>query len=170
MIQIDDSGWGSLLGGVYIGIYNTDTNKMYARLIPVSYFQGVKFEKQKYLTKALQIARAGISVLTGDNSDSGIHIQVCRGHILSHIRTWVQENAQHFSKTEFVEIKDPLQTALEKKFSKLLETYGVPEGDAKGAHRISFDAMLKWIKEDPKRIKHVKTGWKSWGDKYGKEM
>lgn len=170
MIQVDDSGWGSLLGGVMIGVYDTDAEQLYSRLIPVSFFQRRKFEKQDYLERALQIAQAGIQLFTGYPDDDGIHIQVCRGYLLSEVRNWVERNASHFTKIEFVDITDPFQSLLEAKFSKSLERIGVPEGRAGGAHRIGFNEMLKWIKDDPKRIKHAKTGWKSWNSKYAKEV
>ena len=170
MIQIDDSGWGSLLGGVIIGVCDTDTNRLYSRLIPISFFQGGKFENQEYIAYALKIAKAGLQLLTSYPDDSGIHIQICRGYLLSEIRSWAERNRLHYTKIEHVDIKDPLQSLLEARFSKHLERIGVPAGKGKGAHRISFDEMLKWVKEDPKRIKYVKTGWKSWKQKYSKMM
>jgi hypothetical protein len=170
MIQIDDSGWGSLLGGVMVGVYDTDSDQLYSRLIPVSFFQRRKFENQDYTKRALQIAQAGIQLFTNYPDDSGIHIQVCRGYVLSEVRDWIERNCSHYTKIEYVDIKDPLQSALEAKFSKSLEKIGVPAGKSGGAHRISFNDMLSWIKEDPTRIKHVKTGWKSWNQKYAKEF
>ena len=170
MIQIDDSGWGSLLGGVMVGVYNTETEKLYSKLIPISFFQRRNFDKQKYLIKALSIAQSGIQMLTNNNDDSGSHIQVCRGYLLSKIRAWCEEERSKFSKIEYVDIKDPFQSLLESRFSAHLGRLGVPEGKSKGAHRISFDEMLNWIKKDPKRVKYTKTGWKSWNQKYKKEI
>jgi hypothetical protein len=169
MIQIDDSGWGSLLGGVYIGVYNTENNKMYARLIPVSYFQGDKFKRQLYLAQAREIALQGMSAVASKESKQET-IQICRGYLLLKIRKKLEEFSKWFGKIEHADIKDPLQSALEEKFSKSLARYGVPDGKAGGAHRISFDAMLDWIKEDPKRVKYVKTGWDSWKKKYAAQV
>lgn len=170
MIQIDDSGWGSLLGGVMIGVYNTETGQLYARLVPVSFFQRRKFEKKDYLAKALSIAESGVQMFTNNLTDTGVHIQVCRGYFLSTIREWLEENKEKFARIEHADIKDPLQSALEDRFSQSLGRIGVPDNGSGGAHRISFNAMLKWIKEDPKRIKYAKTGWKSWDQKYSKEV
>ena len=167
MIQVDDSGWGSLLGGVYIAVYDTVEEKMHTGLIPVSFFQGENFETGKYLDKALSIASAGIQKFTGYPTDNGIDIQICRGYALSKVRDWAERNSSHISKIEYTEIGDPFQSLLETKLSKHLEKIGVPEGKGKGAHRISFDAMLDWVKEDFRRVKYVKTGWKSWQNKYG---
>lgn len=170
MIQIDDSGWGSLLGGVMVGVYDTDTEQLYSKLIPISFFQRRKFENQDYLDSALKIAQAGIQLLTGYPADTGIHIQICRGYLLSTIRDYAERNCSHFVSIEYIDIKDPFQSLLEEKFSKYLGKIGVPEGSGKGAHRINFDAMLEWVKEDPKRVKYVKTGWKSWNEKYAKKV
>lgn len=170
MIQIDESGWGSLLGGVMVGVYDTQYEQLYTKLIPISFFQRRKFENQDYLDRALKIAQAGLQLFTGYPGDNGLSIQVCRGHLLSKVRDHVERNCSHFYKIEFVDIKDPIQSLLEDSFSKSLGHIGVPKGKAGGAHRISFDAMLDWVKEDPKRVKYVKTGWKSWNQKYAKEV
>jgi hypothetical protein len=167
MIQIDDSGWGSLLGGVYIGVYNTKSGKMFSKLIPVSYFQEDKFEKKKYLEKALNIAREGILKVGSYNLQEN-EIQCCRGYALETIRKWLSENKNTFKSVKFLGITDPIQSELESKFSKHLGSIGVPLGSGSGAHRISFEEMLKWVADDNRRVKYVKTGWKSWKEKYSK--
>ena len=46
MIQIDDSGSGSLIGGTGIGILNTDTNEYYFDIIPLKYYQTELYQKK----------------------------------------------------------------------------------------------------------------------------
>jgi hypothetical protein len=164
MIQIDDSGWGSLLGGVIIGMYNTETRKFKAKIIPVSYFQGSTFKKAKYRDYATKIVLETWPSLGNTN-----HFQICRGTCLDGI----YEMLDHYIKPDYrrierVEIGDPLQSLLEEKFASSLQRIGVPKR-TDGAHCLSFNNQLNWIKENPSRVKYVKTGWDSWNKKYKKE-
>lgn len=163
MILIDDSGWGSLLGGVMIGMYNTDTQKCKAKLIPVSYFQGTMFKKAKYRDQATNIFLENWAQL-GDTD----YIGVCRGTILDGVYNILADNFGDRT-IERIEIGDPLQSWLERKFAMSLSRVGVPMR-TDGAHCLSFNDQLKWIKENPnKRVRYVKTGWKSWKIRYEKE-
>ena len=157
-IQIDDSGWGCLLGGVMIGMYNTENKRFKHKLIPISYFRGKKFKTGAYRNYAVKIFRELLMKIGPCGK-----ISICRGTILDGIYN------SGFDKKmmERVEIGDPLQSLLEKEFAKHLMKCGVPEGSG-GAHCLSFDDQVKWALEDPKRVKFVKTGWNSWQNKYSK--
>ena len=166
MLQIDDSGWGSIIGGACIGVYNTDNNKLYSRLIPVKYFQGKKFKDKDYLDAAWDIAIHGMTSVCKGTINTKTTVQICRGFLLSKIREMFLSLKNEFLNVEFVEINKPLQPLLEEQFSKSLERYGVPK-ISDGAHRMSFDDMVRWVNEDLKnREKYVKTGWDSWKAKY----
>jgi len=162
MILIDDSGWGSLLGGVMIGMYNTETKKFRYKLIPVSYFQGDTFKKKKYLDKATKIFLEAWPSL-GDSE----YFTICRGIVLDGIYEILINNPSETRDIYRGEIGEPLQSLLEEKFSCHLSRLGVPRNST-GAHCLSFDDQLKWIREDPKRIKYVKTGWPRWKTIYSK--
>lgn len=151
----DDGGWGSLLGGVAIGLYNDGNKKFLSKIIPVKYFQGKTFKKQQYLEKALDLF-VDMEARIGPYS----RITVCRGYILDHIWEFLQEFASA-DKLIRAEIKDPLQGRLELAFAAHLKKNGVPCHSG-GAHGMSFEDQLAWVKADKKRIKFVKTGWPSW--------
>ena len=159
MIYVDDSGWGSLLGGVMIGVYDSDTKKFYSRLIPIRYFQSSLFKSGKYRNVAAKLFM-GMWNQCGDTEK----FIICRGTVLDFIYNMLAENYGN-RKVQRLEIDDPLQTLLELSFAKSLKRYGVPQKSS-GAHCLSFDDQLKWIREDPKRVKYVKTGWNSWKNKY----
>ena len=162
MIYCDDSGWGSLLGGVMIGLYNTDNNKFKCRLIPISYFQGKKFANGLYR----QYAKSIFLNMYGSIGESP-NFCICKGTILDAIYELVKsDKCIHVKRAE---IKDPLQSWLENKFAQSLARIGVPRNSS-GAHCLSFDDQLEWIKENPKRIKYVKTGWTKWKTKYSALM
>jgi len=172
VIQVDDSGWGSLLGGVCIGVYNTGNNKLYSRLIPIKYFQEKNFKNKAYLSIACDIVIDGMKKICTKTPftsvDNITEVQVCRGYLLSEVRKRLEITGS-FTNINYVDIKDPLQSALEKKFAISLRRHGVPNKSG-GAHGLSFEDMLAWINEDSKRVKYVKTGWKSWQTKYSKGL
>ena len=160
MIEIDDSGWGSLLGGVMIGVYDNDNRKFYHGLIPVKYFQGTLFSKGTYRNKAVSIFTKILDHISLIDS-----ITVCRGTCLDGIWEYVKNGVPGVRMIDRKEIGDPLQCLLEIAFAKSLKRIGVPQR-TDGAHCLSFDDQLKWVYEDPSRVKYVKTGWSSWKKKY----
>jgi len=166
MILVDDSGWGSLLGSVAIGVYDTDIEWFHSRIIPIKYFQGKLFSTGKYRDQAWSVFRKCIiSLDLLQNKD----IVVCRGTCLDTIYNNLCEMGKllHLNGLTRKEIGNPLQSLLEARFAKSLMKFGVPEGSG-GAHCLSFDDQLKWVKQDKSREKYVKTGWSSWVTKYGK--
>lgn len=158
MIFIDDSGWGSLLGGVMIGVYDSDSKKFQSRLIPISFFQGKKFKSGLYRLKAMKLFQEMLSKCSDTE-----YFYVCRGTILDGIYEMLVDS--YNEKVERIEIPDPLQGMLESKFASYLHRLGVPR-KSDGAHCLSFDDQLKWVREDITRTKYVKTGWGSWQRKY----
>lgn len=159
MIQVDDSGWGSLLGGVMIGVHNTNTGVMKSKLIPVSHFQLKKFSKALYRDYATMLFLQ-MWLVIGDSN----HFQICRGTVLDGIYN-IMKHDRKKRFLERVEIGDPFQSWLENRFAQTLKRVGVPR-ISDGAHCLSFDGQLDWVKEDPKRVRYVKTGWPSWKQKY----
>ena len=59
MIQIDDAGWGSLVGGVVVGVYRTTTGEFTHGVVAPRFFQGAAFAGKEYLD---QMARSGAGV------------------------------------------------------------------------------------------------------------
>jgi hypothetical protein len=169
MIQIDDSGWGSLLGSVMIGMYDTQSRVFACGSIPIRYFQGTLYSKSKYREQATKVA---LKLIQKKFHLRGQDIQICRGTCLDNIFDTILacSSGYQFRSLVRVEIGDPLQKTLEAAFAKSLVKVGVPQKSS-GAHCLSFDEQLEWIKEDPSnRIKHVKTGWNSWKNKYSKSI
>lgn len=167
MIQIDESGWGSLIGGVAIGVYNTRNKKFFSGIIPVEYFQIDKFSMGWYRLIAVSIIATGIDKV-GTKLGKGEIVQICRGPCLITAKDFLLclKDKKAIKEVQLATIKDPLQAKLEEKFSASLAKLGVPNKSGK-AHRLSFDDMLAWVKRSPKkRIQYVKTGWESWQKKY----
>ncbi len=72
MIQIDDAGWGSPIGGVLIAGYRPTTDEFQVAEIAVEHFQGDAFARKTYLATA---AEATWQVLAALASPADEHIE-----------------------------------------------------------------------------------------------
>ena len=166
-ISIDDAGWGDLILGAVIGAHKLPDHKYMERRIPVSAFQSSNFERKRYLEYAVKIAREIVKVMRADKETS---FQVCSGYILSDIRKYLRNRGFHVIE---VEIIGELQEMVERGFINWCVEVGVPaeklesRGDRVTQAQKRFWAFLEWVAEKPKlREKLVKTGWKSWKEKW----
>jgi len=156
---IDDAGWGDLILGVVIGALQLPRGRYMRRRIPVSSFQSPNFENKRYLDDAVKIAKEIVEVM---QPDSETRFKVCTGYVLSGIRDYLRK--QRFNVQE-VKITGKLQEMVERSYVKWCKEVGVPAERLKDRRR--FWALLEWVAEKPKlREKLVKTGWKSWKQKW----
>ena len=94
--------------------------------------------------------------------DSETRFKVCTGYVLSGIRDYLRK--QRFNVQE-VKITGKLQEMVERSYIRWCKEVGVPAERLKDRRR--FWALLEWVAEKPKlREKLVKTGWKSWKQKW----
>jgi hypothetical protein len=158
-ILIDDSGWGDLLLGVVIGTLKPPDRRYMERRISVLSFQPPDFENKKYLDDAVKIADEIVEVM---RPDVETRFKVCSGYVLSSIRRHLAERG---FKVEKVEIVGELQEMVERSYVRWCIEVGVPAERLEDKKR--FWTLLKWVAEKPKiREKLVKTGWKSWREKW----
>ncbi len=170
-ISIDDSGWGDLILGVVIGAHKLPDHKYMERRIPVSSFQSPNFEKKRYLDDSVKIAEEIVEVMRADKET---RFKVCSGYVLSSVRRYLRN--KHFH-VEEVEIAGELQEMVERGYIRWCVEVGVPAEilEDKGARAARaqgrFWALLEWVAEKPKlREKLVKTGWKSWRQKWREKV
>jgi methionine synthase II (cobalamin-independent) len=163
-ILIDDAGWGDLILGVVIGALKRPAHRYIPisymeRRIPVSSFQPPNFENKQYLDDAVKIAEEIVKVM---QPDMETRFKVCSGYVLSSIRRHLQD--QGFN-VEEVEITGELQEMVERSFVRWCIEVGVPAERLVDKRR--FSTLLEWVAERPEiREKLVKTGWKSWKQKW----
>ncbi|MFZ0966436.1 MAG: hypothetical protein WAN82_07405 [Candidatus Bathyarchaeia archaeon] len=158
-ILIDDAGWGDLILGVVIGALQLPRGRYMRRRIPVSSFQSPNFENKRYLDDAVKIAKEIVEVM---QPDSETRFKVCTGYVFSGIRDYLRK--QRFNVQE-VKITGKLQEMVERSYIRWCKEVGVPAERLKDRRR--FWALLEWVAEKPKiREKLVKTGWKSWKQKW----
>jgi len=161
-ILIDDAGWGDLILGVVIGALKPPDRRYMERRIPVSSFQPPNFENKKYLDDAVKIADEIVEVM---QPDVETHFKVCSGYVLSGIRRHLRDRGFD---VEEVEITGELQEMVEKSYIRWCIEVGVPAERLEDKRR--FWTLLEWVEERPElREKLVKTGWKSWKNKWRKK-
>jgi len=159
VILIDDAGWGDLILGVVIGALKPPDRRYMERRIPVSSFQPPNFENKRYLDDAVMIAEEIVEVMQPDRET---RFRVCSGYVLSSIRRHLRN--QGFD-VEEVEIAGELQEMVERSYVRWCKEVGVPAERLEDERR--FWTLLEWVAEKPKiRENLVKTGWKSWREKW----
>jgi hypothetical protein len=140
-ILIDDSGWGDLILGVVIGALKLPDRRYMERRIPVSSFQTPNFQNKKYLNDAVKIAEEIVDVM---QPDSETIFRVCSGYVLISIRKYLRD--QRFRVEEIEEVGAPVEGLEGKR---------------------NFNTFFEWVAEKPHlREKLVKTGWKSWNQRW----
>jgi hypothetical protein len=162
LIQLDDAGSGSLIGGTCIGAIRVETNEYYYDFIPISYYCGDSFNNKLYLDYVIDITSRLFKKL---NVNKNEQIKVCRGYMFDRLRKWLSAEDYYYENTKIVE---PLQSKIEQTFEDYCVSLGLFEEFIKyNKYPFHFHRILKWVYADyDNRIKLCKTGWKSW-QKYG---
>jgi len=161
LVQIDDSGIGSPVGGAAIGVLDVGTGAFKYKLVGVEYFQdGFKNE---YQDKVVQIIKE-LFVEMGISKED-YRVEICSGHIFDHVRPWMDEVGFEWKSTK---ILDPLQSLIENAFSDYLIGVGVPERIRTiEVGRDQFMYLFNWVKRDPEhRVKYCKTNGSKWKTKW----
>ncbi|HBX48963.1 MAG TPA: hypothetical protein DEF85_08755, partial [Clostridiaceae bacterium] len=107
MIQIDDAGSGSLVGGTLIGLLRVETFEFYYDIIPIEYFTTPFFENKLYLNYCTIIINEGLKYLKPDKNEK---IEICQGYIFEKARAYLKQNSYNFYPTK---IEEPLQSKIE---------------------------------------------------------
>jgi len=163
-ILIDDAGWGDLILGVVIGALKLPERKYMDRRIPVSAFQAENFRNKQYFDGAVKIAQEFIEVMQPDKATC---FKICSGFVLSPIRKYLRD--QGFL-VEKVKITGELQEKVERRFIEWCIEVGVPKEKLEIEAHKRFFTILDWVAEKIELREHlVKTGWKSWQEKWRKE-
>lgn len=162
MIQIDDSGSGSLIGGTCIGAMRKETGEYHYEIIPIELYRPNIFDEKVYLDQAVEISKSLLEKLNVSKEEK---IEICRGYMFDKVRLWLKDHQYHFISTS---IGEPLQTAVESTFESYAVSLGLPEQFLSYTkYPFHFHRLLRWVYADyENRYIVCKTGWKSW-KKYG---
>ena len=156
VIEVDDSGWGDLIGGVVIVLRRVETDEKYTDEIPPEVFKADEFKYKIYLRYATQIILDGLDDLDVQKTEP---IHICTGYIFEKAEETLRELG--YKVTE-VKIEGKTQDLAERTFIESLVRQGIGSFSEIASMR-SFNGFLAWVKEDlPHRERYVKTGWKNW--------
>lgn len=158
MIQIDDAGSGSFVGGTCIGVYRPETNEYYFDIIPVELYDKENFKSKLYLDDVVKIVENSFEALKVNTNET---VEVCRGYMFERLKAWLDENGCHWYCTH---ITGRIQDIVEKNFELYTIRLGLLTQYIKYTrYPFHFHKLLRWVYADfDERIKLCKTGWKSW--------
>lgn len=158
MIQIDDAGSGSLVGGTLIGTIRVETMDYHHDVIPIKYFKTPYFEEKKYADFCVNIVSKALRNLNADKNEP---IQICQGYMFDKARIYLLGKGYNIVSTK---IEEPLQSIIEESFLDYVIGLGIPMDYLEYTkYPFHFHKMLKWVLSDiGSREKLCKTGWKSW--------
>lgn len=162
MIQIDDAGSGSLIGGTCIGVLRKETMEYYYDFIPLELYREKIFSEKKYLDYVVKIVDEIFYKLKVNKEEE---ILVCRGYMFDNLRIWLSNEKYNFRNCK---IEEPLQSLVEKTFENYCLELGLFRNYLRyNKYPFHFHRILMWVYADyDNRKKLCKTGWKSW-KKYG---
>lgn len=158
MIQIDDAGSGSFVGGTCIGFYRPETNEYYFDIIPVELYDIENFKKKLYLDYVVDIAEKAFDALKVNQHET---IEICRGYMFEKLKPWLTSNGYCWYVTQ---ITGKIQEVVEKNFELYTVKLGLPLEYIKYTrYPFHFHKLLRWVLSDyENRINLCKVGWKSW--------
>ncbi len=158
MLQIDDAGSGSFVGGTCIGVYRPETNEYYFDIIPVELYDKENFKKKIYLDEVISIVDTAFCNL---KPARGEMIEICRGYMFDRLKVWLNNKGYQWYSTQ---ITGRIQEIVEKNFELYTGKLGLPWQYIKYTRfPFHFHKLLRWVYADyENRIKLCKVGWKSW--------
>ena len=149
IVQIDDAGFGCIIGGVMIGLHDCQNDGIYTEIIPPEIFRK---EKQIYL-KAITQACLNLLQRRGIKEDGSI-IEMCTSYVFTDAREklrkvrWDVRSAQ---------IKGYFQDRLEDEYKRYLKKeFEIPDGLEITDHLSLYHYYRRRIEKEPELIKHVK--------------
>jgi hypothetical protein len=158
MIQVDDAGSGSLVGGTCIGVLRKETGEYYHEILPVNIFDQVNFKNKLYIYYTTEIVKNAFKMLSVKKREK---ILICQGYMFEDTRKFLTQANYNYTNSK---IEEPLQSLIERTFEEYAISLGLPRDFiAYTKYPFHFHRLLKWVYADyDNRIKLCKTGWKSW--------
>lgn len=162
MIQIDDAGSGSLIGGTCIGLYWPKHNQFKYDFVPLDCYTAGNFKNKDYQIYVVKIISKFFEELSVPENEP---IELCQGYIFDILREYLTSKNRPWKS---VKIEGVLQEKIEKTFADYSVSLGLPQSYISYTkYPFHFHKLLRWVYADYDNRKQLcKTGWKSW-QKYG---
>jgi len=155
-IIIDDAGSGDLLFGVVIGAYRSETQDFRYGVVDVRYFQPPRFRRKEYLK---QTSKTIFQLLDRLELKVDEPILICRGSIFD---SAVKDLKKKYSDDRIRKVKvtgEP-QRLTETAYLDEIRNLGYePLKEREEKRAKSFFHMMRWLKNNPDKIRYSKTGW-----------
>ena len=155
-IIVDDAGSGDLLFGVVIGAFRDETREFRYGIIDVKFFQSGRFYRKEYLKQSSKIVSELLSRL---KLGSGEEIHVCKGYIFDDA---VDDLRRIYGddRVRRVKVAGEPQRLTEMAYLDELRNLGYePVKEREDKRAKSFFHMMRWLRENPDRLRYAKTGW-----------
>jgi hypothetical protein len=155
-LQIDDAGVGDLLDGVVVGAYRSETGEFSYDVVNVEFFQPPMFGRKAYLEEASKVVMQIIDKMRLAENE---RMLICSSYIFEKAVRDLEENYGK-ERVTVTKITGDAQRFVETAYLDEVRNLGyepLTEREEKRAR--SFFHMLRWLKKDPSRFKHAKTGW-----------
>lgn len=158
MIQIDDAGSGSFVGGTCIGVYRPETNEYFFEIIPVELYNKENFKYKYYLDEVVNIVSEAFKAMNVSKNET---IEICRGYMFEKLRKWLDNQGFCWYMTQ---ISGRIQDVVEKNYTLYTINLGIPKAYIQYTqYPFHFHKLLRWVFADfDNRINICKTGWQSW--------
>jgi len=155
-LQIDDAGGGDLLDGVVVGVYRSATGEFTYEMIDVEFFQQPKFRRKAYLEETSKIVIKIVDKMKlGENEP----ILICSSYLFEKALRDLREKYGN-ERVTVTKITGDAQRFVETAYLDEVRNLGYePLSEREERRARSFFHMLRWLKKDPRRFKHAKTGW-----------
>jgi hypothetical protein len=155
-ITIDDAGSGDLLFGVVIGAFRDETREFHYGVVDVKFFQSGRFYRKEYLKQSSRIVSELLSRLRLGSEEE---IHVCKGYIFDDAVNDLRR-AYGYDRVRRVNVSGEPQRLTEMAYLDELRNLGYePVKEREDKRAKSFFHMMRWLKENPDRLRFAKTGW-----------
>jgi hypothetical protein len=174
MLQIDDAGWGCLVGGVTIGCYRVETAEFVAGTVAPAFFQDDDpdepghFRYKDYLGAAAHVVEVCLTQLKATPAEP---VVICSGYVLDGVRARLTTQGYRW---QTAKITGPLQELVECAFQAYLAGLGFSVScDLLTDHKkagLFWWRQIQWLKggdvnatmPDSARAAVCKTGWSTY--------
>jgi hypothetical protein len=155
-LQIDDAGVGDLLHGVVVGVYRPATGEFTYEMVDVEFFQQPKFGRKAYLEETSKIVMRIIDKMKLAEDEP---VLICSSYLFEKAVHDLEEKYGK-EKVTVTKITGDAQRFVETAYLDEVRNLGYePLSEREERRARSFFHMLRWLKRDPRRFKHAKTGW-----------
>jgi hypothetical protein len=155
-ITIDDAGTGDLLFGVVISAFRNETQEFRYEILDVKYFKPKEFRSKEYLKQASRIVFQLVGKLKPWREES---ICICQGYIFDEaIKDLKKEYGE--DKIQRVRVTGEPQRLVEIAYLDEIRNLGYePLEERENKRAKSFFHMMRWLKNNPDKLRYAKTGW-----------